>query len=502
MEMQLKFTEVFAPKTLYENYIEDKLEHDFVIPDYLSSAQKIIQCEAKTVILDKNIHEDKIILEGLCIWKILYVSEEDQMLHSISCEKNFSEHFSVDMSGTLRFKVKTKNVLCKLQSSQRATCKATICIAVQINENENHSVLSDVSNESVQLRKNCVSVLSPIAEREFEFKSTGEIVLKHRREMQVHDANAEVIIKETRCLDRKIMIKGVCKNRVILISKEDCFAECLETETVFNQVFDVDGMTESSVAAVSIEAGECDTTINEEDGQRLLLVNTTCLAQISAFQTQAINFATDCYHTEKEVVSEKIGVPYYSKIVCNDLAVKCSRNIPMNAAGIDIFYNESQGEVEKISAQDDLLIIEGKVNVTFLYLLNREIVRSTYSLPFQATRRIDGTFARMKCDAQIVVEELGYLILSDTEIEINCECKIFLNAYLIDECNGIGQLSLSDQPVEKMMKTPLVLYYADAGEELWEIGKKYRVSMQTLLKSNQLQCEKLEKPSLIFISKR
>ena len=55
MELKLNFDEVFYPQTIYENYIEDKLEGDLILPDYLSSAQKIIHCEANPVVLNKSI---------------------------------------------------------------------------------------------------------------------------------------------------------------------------------------------------------------------------------------------------------------------------------------------------------------------------------------------------------------------------------------------------------------------------------------------------------------
>ncbi len=503
MELQLKYSEVFTPETLYENYIEDKLEQDLVIPDYLSSAQKIIQCEARTVILDKSVSEDKITLDGLCIWKIMYLSEEDMMIHTLNCEKNFTEHFSLGKSGgMLRYKIKTKNVVCKLQSAQKAVCRATVCIAVQLTEQQAQTVVTGVEDESVQLRQMYVDAMIPVAEKECEFKVTGEIQLKHRKDVEVHKACSVLQIKERRSMDGKVLLKGSCKSRIILVSKEDRFAECVETETMFSQVFEVEKAKEGCVVIAGTEVLECDTQIGEEDGRQLLIIHTTALAQINLFYPEKLALTADAYHPEYELQCDMKQVPYYSKVLSVDVPIRCSQNVPMNANGIDVLYSDAEGEVDKITVQDGLMVIEGKVLITVMSLLDNEVMRTAFTLPFQTTRKSEDFFARMKCEAQISIDEIGYLITGESEMEISCECKLHLNVFLVSKSEAIAALALTERPVEHQMSSPLVLYYADAGEDLWEIGKKYRVPIRTLMENNHLECEEIKDSCLLFVTKR
>ena len=503
MEMQLNYTDVFSPEIIYENYIEDKLEHDLVIPDYLCSAQKIIHCEADAVILNKTLTDDKITLDGVCIWKIMYMSEEDSLIHCTTCERPFTEHFGISQSaGTLRYKIKIKNVVCKLHSPQKASCKATLCIAVQLTGNKSQTIVAGTSDDELQLCRRVSDAVIPVEECEREFKVVGEIALKNRREVEVHKAHSTLIIKERRCLDDKVIIKGVCKSNVVLISKEDCFAECVETETSFNQVFDVTGVNEKCIATAIVDAMECDTSINSEDGQQLLMVNTTVVAQISVFNSKQLCFITDAYHPTFDIKSETQTVPYYSQILCTDMPVHCTQNVRMQTNGIDMLYTEVDGEVEKISVQDDLMIIEGKVNISFVSLLEDEVSRNTYSIPFQTTRKSEGAFERLKCDATIAIDNLNYLILNDTEVEVNCDCKIALTAYMIEEQQTFVRLEQLGERQEHPMSSPLVIYYGAAGENLWDIGKKYGVPISVLKENNEIEQDVLEEEKLIFISKR
>jgi hypothetical protein len=151
-----------APKLMYENYIEDKLEQDLIIPDYYCSARKIVCCEAQTKVTNKGFSDNKVFLEGMCVWNIMYLSEEDGALHHIRCEKPFAEYFNVSCSqGNIRYKIKTKNVSCKLQSSQRGECKAILCIALKVSDNVNCKLLNGKTEQDIQLYKNKFSVYEP-----------------------------------------------------------------------------------------------------------------------------------------------------------------------------------------------------------------------------------------------------------------------------------------------------------------------------------------------------
>ena len=232
MDLQTTYKDIGFAKTLYENYIEDKLEQDLIIPDYYCSAQKIIHCEAYAEVNSKSISEDKIILEGQCIWKMLYLSAEDTALHNITCEKGFTEIFSAtDLCENIRYKIKTKNVHCKLQSSGRAECKATLCVAVKVEGVEPKKLLAGSTNADLQLKSKNSKHFQFETHFEKEFRVVGEILLKRRHEYEIYKTIPQVYIKECKCYDGKVVIKGICRNTVILLSGAVCAAETAEVET-------------------------------------------------------------------------------------------------------------------------------------------------------------------------------------------------------------------------------------------------------------------------------
>ena len=129
------------------------MEQDIVIPDYYCSARKIVNCQASVSDISKSISDDKIVIEGMCHWKIIYLSEEDDALHHISCEKRFCEYFSSgadNSNGSIRYKIKVKNTFCKLLSPQKAECKSLLCIAIQLKANQTKNQRQGKHRKSLQ----------------------------------------------------------------------------------------------------------------------------------------------------------------------------------------------------------------------------------------------------------------------------------------------------------------------------------------------------------------
>ena len=58
---------------------------------------------------------------------------------------------------------------------------------------------------------------------------------------------------------------------------------------------------------------------------------------------------------------------------------------------------------------------------------------------------------------------------------------------------------LEDSPLGDGPGAPLILYYADQGEDVWEIAKAYRTSASRIVEENDLAGTVLEKRRMLLI---
>ena len=56
-----------------------------------------------------------------------------------------------------------------------------------------------------------------------------------------------------------------------------------------------------------------------------------------------------------------------------------------------------------------------------------------------------------------------------------------------------------EKPKEKDKTAALTIYYADNGEELWDIAKKYGTSVEKIKTENEIDSDKIQNKNMLFI---
>ena len=97
------------------------------------------------------------------------------------------------------------------------------------------------------------------------------------------------------------------------------------------------------------------------------------------------------------------------------------------------------------------------------------------------------------------VNSLSFRLVDDYNIEIKAEVKtdIVLCDMIVE--NIVTNIKvLSDDNIEKD-DCALVLYFAEKGESVWDISKKYLTSETALVRENSLSDDVLSSPLMLLI---
>ncbi|MBQ7035272.1 MAG: LysM peptidoglycan-binding domain-containing protein [Clostridia bacterium] len=71
-----------------------------------------------------------------------------------------------------------------------------------------------------------------------------------------------------------------------------------------------------------------------------------------------------------------------------------------------------------------------------------------------------------------------------------------------DMVDVIGSIEVDiDHPIEKEGPAPLVVYYGEKGERLWDIARKYSTSVSSIKQINDMSRDILEDKKLLLISR-
>ena len=83
--------------------------------------------------------------------------------------------------------------------------------------------------------------------------------------------------------------------------------------------------------------------------------------------------------------------------------------------------------------------------------------------------------------------DVGFTSSGSGRAEIRCEIGITGPVYCSEPEAVLTSLTVDEEhPKEKDPSVSLTIYFADAGENLWEVAKRYNTSMEKILADNGL----------------
>ena len=121
-------------------------------------------------------------------------------------------------------------------------------------------------------------------------------------------------------------------------------------------------------------------------------------------------------------------------------------------------------------------------------------------LPFQYELEASGIRDACRYRIEPSVEQLNVSMLSGSEADIKAVLAFSLLAFCDEERNIIADISVTETDTNVVNELPgIVVYVASAGEELWELGKKYYVPLEQIREMNHLGSDTLKAGEKILI---
>ncbi|NLG89673.1 MAG: DUF3794 domain-containing protein [Clostridiaceae bacterium] len=147
-----------------------------------------------------------------------------------------------------------------------------------------------------------------------------------------------------------------------------------------------------------------------------------------------------------------------------------------------------------LSAEKDGSDIEvnGSLDICMLYVCgiqNRILRGSNQEIQFTHRIPLPECDCPYEYDVVMTADGFSYEIVSDDEVEI--KAQVFVKAHIskkqqLEVVTGVKEI----RPAEKKENPPLLIYYAQQGDNLWKIAKRYKVPVQKILEDNRMAEEK------------
>ena len=149
----------------------------------------------------------------------------------------------------------------------------------------------------------------------------------------------------------------------------------------------------------------------------------------------------------------------------------------------------------------DEITLEGVVHLELLCTSDAESYRYVMmDIPYSHSVSVNGVIPENPCSGKLSIEQISAVIQGDRiEVRVVLSYQLLVNEKM-KECllTEMRKTEISDE--DKAFPV-MSVYFAKDKENIWEVGKKYQVSLDSIRKINELPSDELQDGQKLLIVK-
>jgi len=489
MELSLKKSSI----SMYENFsskAEQSIETEISLPEYCPDIQRIMKCTCNINLLSYNIQGDRATAEGNAIIRLIYLSEENKL---ISYEHNYPFSKQINVGGanydtSLCVKAKTEYINCRAISQRRISVTGNIHLLFTAIKQNNFEFIDGCEEIETKCTSIDVSLLSGNYSKMFDMSETAETQSEKDEVLSVLQSYSWAMIDNVKIIKNKILAKGEMITEITYISSDNNTIKKLRHSMPISQIAEVTGVEEGDTVLTNIivKSSVCNIKTNSDGVNNLIDITIKAELNVRDYKKTQISIVTDSYSTCCDVINDYKEEVFSSLLFLYDETKQFRYRLDDTSLSIKEIV-----EVFPVSVQGTASFSEGKIIVN---------TQSTIGILFSDSdnafgyleKTVDNSFdvPCPKNNGDIVAEPLFTLrdILwsgLDIQINLNTYMPVFEN-FSQKVCMNI---SINNEAETTQNPFPLIVYFPDENEELWNIAKKYRTTEKKIKEENNISDE-------------
>ncbi len=524
--MELLKKNVHTEKIKSKSLLQVPLEEDINVSDTKPDAARIIYSSGDIKVDEIKTGMNKIWVKGQLCYQILYQAEGTSSDELAGMEGNipFMEEIYLD----------------KIEGQDRVICKSGLeDMRVHIINSRKFSIQSVISLEPLVEEtvadELCVELVNNsdadiINKLEYRKKSMDylETVIKKRDLLRMHEEaklpsgmpeigyvlwkNMDVSNVSFRPMEDKLAVSGDIN--VFIVYREDNANKnnWYEVTVPFSGAVECQGSRDTMIADVSYEIGHEEISVREDsDGEaRVIGIESTLELEIKLFEKENALIVSDVYGVSCEVQAATEEKEFRNLLSDTNIEEKLTRNIKLDTNEpkiLQVCHSDTKVEVEDVTFTEDCVKIKGNILLQSLYTSSDE-EKGFYpireNIPFEVTKQILGIDnADIEHYSVVIQANQPVITIKDSsQIEARITLNIHIIIYDVKKHEILTDLKISPINAEILEKLPgFVIYYVKQGDSLWQIGKRYYVSVDRIKEINNLASEDIKAGDRLLIVK-
>ncbi len=486
---------------------EQIVDVDITLPDYCPDIEKILKCTLIPKIYTRSISGGQLTVDGVSVVRILYC---DSIKHNV---RAFTQ--SVPFTATFNLKstpeqyvvlcdTKCEYINCRALSPRKLVIHGAFSLSAKVISKDHNNFYSFEEDCDLMAKEKEINVSDLCVLCQEQFSVTEDITVSNKPAVEsLISYDVGVNITDLKSIHNKIMLNAeLVLNAMYIYDLDSGNIEHFSYVFPISRVIDCENVTDETVNVPTLEVMSSDLQIRNDqlnDGSLLNLDVKLCFSELG-FMEKSVSIVEDVYSTAYAIEKEHSAISLECEHSFENLThiLKSSLKLESIDIGkvIDI-HCDSLGLSPVIS--DGNLSLCGKLSLCML-LEDKDgsvsYIERMVDVDFkpQQTRSFDRVELK---DAK--VSSLSFRLSSDCTVDVRAELKIsLLLCNVVSITPVVSASAVEDKPIVKD-DCSLILYFADKGEDVWDIAKSYCTKQSLLMNENSLEDTVLSSSRMLLI---
>ena len=459
-----------------------------------SGVRRILKCCHKASVTSKNASDRTVTVEGTVMICVIYL-DEDNCIHSAEHAVPYTKVIEADKDlnmGEVWAEITDEKASCKI-CDNGINVSGTLCLSVCVKTFTENEVICDIDCKSIEQLSSLTGVTLPMGRGEKNLIVEEEISVGNGQPSVEHliRQNACAVVDEVKIISGKVMVKGTVKVYVLYLPEESTRPQSFEDSFPFSQLVDVDGVTDDCKCDCKATVLFCDLTprVSNDDDIRAFAVAIKLNVSVKAYCDSDIPVILDAYSTSggcrverNEILFKKIQENVNERFI-----TKKNLEFTDGAIGsvIDMWC-----EIKNASYkfENKILKISGTITVNLLSF-DCDGVPACYERPidFEYIYTPKAELSSPSAVFNMTVAHCSYTITGANTLSVAVEPQVEATIYDNIKRLVLTDLAKDDSVEDKVSRaSSIVLYFAEAGEAIWDIARRYNSSVKEIKELNMV----------------
>lgn len=491
---------------LLDTVSEQPVDTDLTLPDYCPDIERILKCVIVPKVYLSNLSGDRLTVEGGALLRVIYLDSERGCPHTFEYTAPFSESFPLKDSPddyAVYVDTKPEYLNCRAMSPRKLSLHGAFSLYVRVAVQKDLDYYTYEDDDDLQVLSDTVSASALCGLCSDTFSIREDIPVNSNTQVaSILSHRVTARIKELKAIHHKIMLTAEGKLELMYLSDIDSRdIACMSYSFPISQVIDCSGVEEDSVIDARLDILTYDLHLSDDalDGSSVLGLDVKLCFNALCFEERDISVVSDAFSTARDIE------PRYSNLSCCG-GTTCLRFNDIKKAQISV-DGESISKVidvhpERIAVSAAVSggapMLSAKATVTMLFEnADGELRYIDRDIDFDYNPDVDG-FDSVD-SVRAAVESLSYRILDENTVELRAEICYELTVSRRLSHNAVCAASADDDTPERGEAGALILYYADEGESVWDISKRFYSRPSDIMAENALDSDTLDESLMLLI---